>query len=264
MFHFPFADDFESYPLGSHPDTWTAFGSPWDFPGSDGTAQAGGPLTSTQCASIGKLQATSILGGFASVSHKWDMLFGEGDLTVGAGILNCTLGSGGYVVFQVGMQGDSRLQASVLGPIASHVTTYAGSSLTALHPDVWYTITANVILAFNIFGITAQVNLAINGVQELDVFVQTSELNSALAAMDAWTFNPANIQGMLIDNILVTGPGGTITPVESTEPAKTFQGVMEILQNNPDTEAVVEQGVIELIMSPTPPPFAIASCVMHD
>ena len=267
-FSFPFSDDFESYPLGSHPSSWGA-GSPWDTPPSTATVVADGPNpASTQAATIGQLVAISNLGSFGSVSHKWSMKYGLGDLSVGIGVLECSLGVGGYSIFRVGMQGDSRIFVSVLGPPAGHQNVYVASSETFLHNSVWYDIEANIILGDSILGITAQVNLAINGHEEINELVFTGvfsgDIPGGIVGIDKWVFSPANIQGMVIDNISVSSPGGAISPPAPTEPADVLQGVIEVVQTNPDVEAVIEQGVIELVLLPTPPPSIIASCVLHD
>lgn len=251
MTSFPFSDDFESYPLGSSPAGWV--GSPWDNAASSATVLAGGATpASTQCALIGKLQTDMLATGQASVSHRLSIFLPVGSsLTTGAGIIDGQLGGGGYVAFRLGLNGDARLYVEVGDTIASHQRIYIASSLTSLNRDTWYDIVANVIFDADTdpTGILVQVNLSIDGVEEINVSKSTQVLPTSLGAIDQWIFNPGTVSGMVIDNIEVTGPGGSITPPVATEPANVHQHVMEAVHHG-DPKGIVYQHVLEVLLGP--------------
>lgn len=244
-------DDFESYPLGSHPATWSP--TPWDVPPSDGTVIAASPDgIGTQAFSLGELQFTGTAQ--SSVSHKWIMNLGPGSNLVATGILQCQIGTGGYSSFAVGMNGDHTLWVTMLGVPASHESQYVGSSVTPINYSTWYWVEANVIFGTYIIGpdafVSVEINLAINGIEEIATGTLLSGVTEASIGgpgrIDRWIFAPGTINGSGIDNILVETGGGAIPPPPATEPATLFQAVVETLETD-DPDAVIYQAVVEIL-----------------
>lgn len=252
-------DDFESYPLGSHPSSWVS--PPWDVPPSTGTVVAGSPDgVGTQAFLLGLLQHTE-LTAIDAFSCRFSFNLGNhgSNLAFGIGILQCQLGTGGYQVFSIGMNADSTIFCQVLADPFTHTSTYAGSTMTALHFETWYDIIANAVFSTYVSGgvtfIQVQVNIAIDGIQEIDVLVKTNAKLSDVGTLGAtrWIFAAGAINGSVIDEIVCQTGGGAISPPVATLPANVYQEVAELLQiGNPN--ANVYQLVVEILHGPAAPP----------
>lgn len=263
-----FSEDFSSYALGSNPSTWGP--TIWDVPPSSGVVEAvtldGVPQQGFQ---LGTLQTTT-LGAFDSVSNQFVLNMGLGpNLNDGIPVVACQFGTGGYEIFGVGLNGDSTLFARVLADPSQHTTTPAGFTSIPLFRNTSYNIIANVFFGTyvdidSITKIYANVNVAVNGIQEINQQVLTGVPVTTLPGLgvNRWVFQPGTIGGSMITNIVVDNSSGSISPPSSSQPVDIYQGVIEVVYA-PVPNAVIYQGVIELVQSLVPPPTAIAHCVMH-
>ncbi len=268
-----FQDDFSGYPLGSHPNTWPGI-PPWDIPPTTGTVvSADINYGSQQAFQEGFLQHTqAVLVGAPSVSHTFDILLGLGpNINSGIPLVAGQQGTGGYEVFGVGMNGDGTLFCRVCADPARHTTTYAGRTITGLQRNVYYNIIANcefsvyLDISMNLL-VAVQVNVAINGVQEIDKLVLTDAPSSAFTnglGINRWVYSPGTVGGSTITNIVTNVGGGGIGPPPGSSEVRNYQGAIEVVYPT-DNQANIYQGVIELVQSTVPPPTAIASCVMHS
>jgi len=196
-----------------------------------------------------------------------------GGLNSGGLILSAQQGTGGFNVFGIGMNGDGTIYANVIGDPFSHQSIYAGSSVTALQRNTWYSIRADAGFVPYIVGVNTYIHVdvfvAINGIQEIEAHIDTGVLASVLPlglGANRWVFQPGTVNGSTIDNIVVEGGGsGPIPPPPATEPAKIFQGALEVIYDPQSiSAATIYQGAIEILRGKTTPPSVIATCVMHD
>lgn len=245
------ADDFESYSIGQTPASMA--GSPWEVAGSTGTVVAGSPDgIGANSFQLGQLQFTGALK--ASVSHKFNVYLPLGGNINTAGLLQCQLGTGGYSVFRVGMNGDNTLFADVLASPFAHTTTYAGSTQTPIQFNTWYSIIANCIFSAYAIGpdayVRVEVNVAIDGLEEIAVTVDTLAKVSDISpspGITRWIFAPGTISGSVIDNIEISDTGGAIPPPLAVAPAKIHQAVIEVVKTT-EPKARIYQAVIELVL----------------
>lgn len=271
-----FSEDFSAYTLGTQPNTWGS--TIWDIGPfeSFGTVVSADIDNVTQHAfQLGRLQTTTVSGFSASnsLSHKFRFKMGQGPgLNVGIPIMAGQIGTGGYEVFGIGLNGDSTLFVRTCAPPSAHTTTPVGKTPYGLHREVWYDIIANVeFLPYldldMIFKVAVQVNVAIDGIELIDEFVNTQTLVSTFGGVglgiSRWVFQPGTTGGSTIADIEVNVGSGSISPPVAVEPATIFQGIMEVVYTA-DPDAVIYQAVIELVQSLTSPPTAIATCVMHS
>ena len=260
-----FQDNFESYtPLGYQIGLG---GGPWDaFPATNAIVVAGSPDgVGSQSAQLGQLQFTLPFNtNSAQMSCTMNIFMpSSGNNVPGLSMLECGGRDGSGLnpvnIATFGLNPDNTIFCTAVS------NQYAGSTTTPIRFNTWYTVTLNLIVSFYTISfinyVSVQVNIAIDGIEEVNQLLLTSVVQTpSYTGVSEWIFTGPTNHGGIMDNIVVTNIGGSISPPVATQPAKLFQALVET-EIGGSAQAQIYQGAVEILIGK--PPAVRASCVMN-